>query len=100
MIKPHTLALSLGLLGGSFPVYAQLMFSQYIDGSANRKGLEWLRIIAINGLEKGFPTERGATFQVEFNKQRSKIVKALKSIDVDVYVWWKLPTMVMGQTVL
>ena len=40
MIKPHTLALSLGLLGCSFPVYAQLMFSQYIDGSANRKGLE------------------------------------------------------------
>ena len=39
-IKPHTLCLSLALLGCSFPSYAQLMFSQYIDGSANRKGLE------------------------------------------------------------
>ncbi|NLN58793.1 MAG: ExeM/NucH family extracellular endonuclease, partial [Gammaproteobacteria bacterium] len=39
-LKPHTLCLSLALLGCSFPSYAQLMFSQYIDGSANRKGLE------------------------------------------------------------
>ena len=38
-----------------------------------------------NGLEKGFPTERGATTQAEFVKQHSKIVSALKSIDADVY---------------
>ena len=41
-LKPHSLALSIMLLGVSFPSYAQLMFSQYIDGSANRKGLEIL----------------------------------------------------------
>lgn len=40
ILKPHTLCLSLTLLGCSFPSYAQLMFSQYIDGTANRKGLE------------------------------------------------------------
>lgn len=29
------------LLGGcSFPVYAEIMFSQYIDGASNQKGLE------------------------------------------------------------
>src|SRR5690606_3870173 len=39
-LKPHTLCLSLALLGYSFPTYAQLMLSQYIDGSSNRKGLE------------------------------------------------------------
>lgn len=39
-LKPHTLCLSLALLGCSFPSYAQLMFSQYIDGTVNRKGLE------------------------------------------------------------
>ena len=39
-LKPHTLALSLLLLGVSAPSYAQLMFSQYIDGNSNRKGLE------------------------------------------------------------
>lgn len=40
LFKPHTLALSLTLLSCSFSSHAQLMFSQYIDGSANRKGLE------------------------------------------------------------
>lgn len=39
-IKLHTLSLSLALLGCASPAYAQLMFSQYIDGSSNRKGLE------------------------------------------------------------
>ena len=39
-LKPHTLCLSLALLGCSFPSYAQLMFSQYSDGTVNRKGLE------------------------------------------------------------
>mgnify|MGYP003618702054 FL=1 len=39
-LKPHTLCLSLALLGCSFPSYAQLMFSQYIDGTGYRKGLE------------------------------------------------------------
>lgn len=40
ILKPHHLCLSLALLGCSFPSYAQLMLSQYIDGTANRKGLE------------------------------------------------------------
>lgn len=40
ILKPHSLCLSLALLGCSFPSYAQLMFSQYIDATANRKGLE------------------------------------------------------------
>ncbi|MFW1735704.1 ExeM/NucH family extracellular endonuclease [Acinetobacter sp. ULE_I001] len=39
-LKLHILCLSLALLGCSFPSYAQLMFSQYIDGTVNRKGLE------------------------------------------------------------
>ncbi|WP_336167845.1 ExeM/NucH family extracellular endonuclease [Acinetobacter sp. 161(2023)] len=38
-----------------------------------------------NGLAKGFPTERGATSKAEFDKQHAKIVKALKTIDADVY---------------
>ncbi|RKG38313.1 ExeM/NucH family extracellular endonuclease [Acinetobacter rongchengensis] len=40
ILKPHSLYLSLVLLGYSFPSHAQLMFSQYIDGTSNRKGLE------------------------------------------------------------
>nr|WP_174506159.1 ExeM/NucH family extracellular endonuclease [Acinetobacter sp. Marseille-Q1620] len=40
LIKPRALSISLILAGCSFPAYAQLMFSQYIDGSSNRKGLE------------------------------------------------------------
>lgn len=38
-----------------------------------------------NGAEKGFPTERGATSDAEFQKQHKKIVSALKAIDADVY---------------
>lgn len=38
-----------------------------------------------NGTEKGFPTERGASTEVEFKKQHQKIVSALKAIDADVY---------------
>lgn len=38
--KPQILSLSLILAGCSFPAYAQLMFSQYIDGNSNKKGLE------------------------------------------------------------
>lgn len=38
-----------------------------------------------NGLEKGFPTERGASSEAEFKKQHQKIVSALKAIDADVY---------------
>ncbi len=38
-----------------------------------------------NGTTQGFPTERGATSQSEFNKQHQKIVTALKAIDADVY---------------
>ncbi|TCM67044.1 hypothetical protein EC844_11085 [Acinetobacter calcoaceticus] len=42
ILKPHSLALSLMLLGVSVPSYAQLMFSQYVDGSGNKKGMEIL----------------------------------------------------------
>lgn len=44
MNKPKLtqLTLCLALLGGSYPAYAQLMFSQYVDGSKNRKGIELL----------------------------------------------------------
>ncbi|MCU4336753.1 ExeM/NucH family extracellular endonuclease [Acinetobacter dispersus] len=35
--------------------------------------------------KNGFPTERGANSQTEFDKQHAKIVNALKSIDADVY---------------
>ncbi|MFM6958779.1 MAG: hypothetical protein ACKOXD_09595, partial [Acinetobacter sp.] len=41
--KFHSIAVCLGLLGASsiFSVaHAQLMFSQYIDGNSNKKGLE------------------------------------------------------------
>ncbi|QCO21766.1 ExeM/NucH family extracellular endonuclease [Acinetobacter cumulans] len=38
-----------------------------------------------NGLQKGFPTERGATTQAEFDKQHQKIVSAMKQIDADVF---------------
>ncbi len=38
-----------------------------------------------NGAAKGFPTERGATTAVEFQKQHQKIVSALKAIDADVF---------------
>lgn len=38
--KPQILSLSLILAGCSFPAYAQLFFSQYVDGSKNKKGLE------------------------------------------------------------
>lgn len=38
-----------------------------------------------NGLQKGFPTERGATTQAEFDKQHKKIVSAMKQIDADVF---------------
>lgn len=39
-LKLQYLALSLSLLGCSFSTHAQLMFSQYMDGSSNKKGLE------------------------------------------------------------
>lgn len=38
--KPQLLSLSLILAGCSFPSYAQLLFSQYVDGTSNKKGLE------------------------------------------------------------
>ena len=38
--KPQILSLSLILAGCSFPAYAQLLFSQYVDGTLNKKGLE------------------------------------------------------------
>mgnify|MGYP003469459144 FL=1 len=39
-IKPQILSLSLVLMGCSFSAHAQLMFSQYIDCTSNKKGLE------------------------------------------------------------
>lgn len=49
-----------------------------------------VRVAAFNVLnydngKTGFPTERGANSQAEFDKQHAKIVSALKSIDADVY---------------
>ncbi len=49
-----------------------------------------VRVAAFNVLnydngKTGFPTERGANSQTEFDKQHAKIVSALKSIDADVY---------------
>lgn len=38
--KPQILSLSLILAGCSFPAYAQLLLSQYVDGTSNKKGLE------------------------------------------------------------
>ncbi|MFZ5527114.1 MAG: ExeM/NucH family extracellular endonuclease [Pseudomonadota bacterium] len=37
-----------------------------------------------NGLGAGFPTSRGASTLAEFNRQRAKIIAALKAIDADV----------------
>ena len=36
-----------------------------------------------NGLGSGFPTSRGATTLEEFNRQRAKIIAAIKAIDAD-----------------
>lgn len=35
--------------------------------------------------KNGFPTERGATSQAEFDKQHRKIVSAMRAIDADIY---------------
>jgi hypothetical protein len=43
--KPQILSLSLILAGCSFPAYAQLLFSQYVDGTKIRK--DWKFIIQI-----------------------------------------------------
>ena len=40
MFNPQLLTLSIALTGCSFSAHAQLMFSQYIDGNSNKKGLE------------------------------------------------------------
>ena len=37
-----------------------------------------------NGQGAGFPTSRGATTLAEFNRQRAKIIAAIKAIDADV----------------
>lgn len=54
------------------------------------KNANHIRIASFNVLNydngaTGFPTERGATTQAEFDKQHRKIVSALKEIDADVY---------------
>ena len=54
------------------------------------KQSQYIRAAAFNVLnydngKNGFPTERGATSQAEFDKQHRKIVSALKTIDADVY---------------
>ncbi len=70
---------------------------QVLDTTANprasvpAKATQQVRIAAFNvlnydnGLAQGFPTERGASSEAEFNKQHLKIVSALKAIDADVY---------------
>ncbi|EXS21908.1 MULTISPECIES: ExeM/NucH family extracellular endonuclease [Acinetobacter] len=54
------------------------------------KNANHIRVASFNVLNydngaTGFPTERGATTQAEFDKQHRKIVNALKAIDADVY---------------
>ncbi|MDO7536876.1 ExeM/NucH family extracellular endonuclease [Acinetobacter pittii] len=54
------------------------------------KNANHIRVASFNVLNydngaTGFPTERGATTQAEFDKQHRKIVSALKVIDADVY---------------
>jgi predicted extracellular nuclease len=54
------------------------------------KDTRLIRAAAFNVLnydngKTGFPTERGASSQSEFDKQHLKIIKALKAIDADVY---------------
>ncbi|KYQ82210.1 nuclease [Acinetobacter lactucae] len=54
------------------------------------KNANHIRVASFNVLNydngaTGFPTERGATTQAEFDKQHRKIVSALKAIDADVY---------------
>ncbi|AMM28981.1 MULTISPECIES: ExeM/NucH family extracellular endonuclease [Acinetobacter] len=54
------------------------------------KNANHIRVASFNVLNydngaTGFPTERGATTQTEFDKQHRKIVSALKAIDADVY---------------
>ena len=54
------------------------------------KNANHIRVASFNVLNydngaTGFPTERGATTQAEFEKQHRKIVSALKAIDADVY---------------
>lgn len=39
-LKISSLALGIVVAGGSSSIYAQLMFSQYVDGNKNQKGLE------------------------------------------------------------
>ncbi|MCH7337245.1 ExeM/NucH family extracellular endonuclease [Acinetobacter sp. NIPH 2699] len=58
--------------------------------SVNAKDDKLIRTAAFNVLnydngKDGFPTERGATTQAEFDKQHRKIVSALRAIDADVY---------------
>ncbi|WP_407510060.1 ExeM/NucH family extracellular endonuclease [Acinetobacter baumannii] len=54
------------------------------------KNANHIRVASFNVLNydngaTGFPTERGANTQAEFDKQHRKIVSALKAIDADVY---------------
>lgn len=54
------------------------------------KNRDDVRVAAFNVLNydngsTGFPTERGASSQAEFDKQHQKILAALKAIDADVY---------------
>jgi len=54
------------------------------------KNANHIRVASFNVLNydngaTGFPTERGANTQVEFDKQHRKIVSVLKAIDADVY---------------
>lgn len=72
-IKPKILSLNLILMGCSFSAHAQLMFSQYIDGTSNKKGLEIynpdsltvnLADYEIQQFTNG-STTKSATFQLE-----------------------------------
>jgi predicted extracellular nuclease len=48
-----------------------------------------------NGTGGGFPTERGANTAIEFERQRAKIINAIKELNADVVGLIELRTMEM-----
>lgn len=59
--------------------------SKYYYENANHIRVASFNVLNYDNGATGFPTERGANTQAEFDKQHRKIVSALKSIDADVY---------------
>ncbi len=55
-----------------------------VGGNAKVASFNVLNYFNGDGAGGGFPTSRGATTLLEFNRQRTKIIKALVAIDADV----------------